>query len=78
MAHTTPYDLKERIDAEIDRLDELGIILKIDYSELQCHLLRRIIQFVCSVYKSIINNSLKDDHYPILHIGDIFCYYNGR
>nr|XP_022905220.1 uncharacterized protein K02A2.6-like [Onthophagus taurus] len=76
-----PYALKERIEAEIDRLEKLEIIEKTTYSEWGSPIVPVVKPSgeirLCADYKATINKNLEDDNYPIPRIDDLFSKLGG-
>lgn len=76
-----PYALKEKVDNEIDRLCQEGIITKIDNSEWGTPVVPIVKPNgtirLCADYKVTLNKMIKDEQYPIPIIEDIFAEMNG-
>ncbi|XP_046968007.1 uncharacterized protein K02A2.6-like [Vanessa cardui] len=76
-----PYALKSKIDNEIERLCEQGIITKIDHSEWGTPIVPIVKPNgsirLCADYKITLNKVIEDEKYPIPVIEDIFSEMNG-
>ena len=76
-----PLALRAKVEAELDRLKETGVIRPVEYSEwaapivpvLKCTGAIRI----CGDYKVTINQAVKMDKYPIPNINDLFTKLTG-
>ncbi|XP_055923526.1 uncharacterized protein LOC129953979 [Eupeodes corollae] len=76
-ARKVPYALQDKMNIEIDRLESEGIITKMQYSEWGTPVVPIIKKDgsirLCADYKITLNKVLKNDHYPIPHVEDIFA-----
>lgn len=72
-----PYALKDKIDAEIDRLEQMDIIEKVvhsDWGTPVVPVVKRNGQIrLCADYKATLNKFIQDDNYPIPKVEDIFA-----
>lgn len=76
-----PYALKEKVDTEIDRLCQQGVITKIDNSEWGTPVVPIVKPNgsirLCADYKVTLNKIIKDVQHPIPIIEDILVEMNG-
>lgn len=76
-----PYALKELIDEEIDRLENLDIIEKVTHSDWGSPIVPVVKSTgkirICADYKTTVNKFLKNDNYPIPRIQDLFAKMSG-
>lgn len=76
-----PFAIKDRVLEEIDRLEEKGIFTKVTYSDWGTPLVpvvkRNGSVRLCADYKCTLNPNLKDDHFPIPNIEEIFATMKG-
>ena len=80
-ARTVPHTLKPKVDAELDRLEQEGIITPVQYSRWaaavvpvlkQDHKIR-----LCGDYKLTVNRAARMDTYPIPKIEDLLSKLAG-
>ncbi|XP_031333813.1 uncharacterized protein K02A2.6-like [Photinus pyralis] len=80
-ARPVPYALKDRVNAEIDRLEAMGVIEKVVHSQWGTPVVPIVKSDdsirLCADYKVTLNRFLKDDKYPIPRIEDIFAKMSG-
>lgn len=76
-----PYGIKERVSNEIDRLEKLGIISKLEHSEWGTPVVPVVKPNgdirLCADYKVTLNKLIKDENHPIPRIEDIFSSMAG-
>ena len=76
-----PYALRDKVADEIKRLEKLGIIEKIDYSEYAAPIVPVLKSDstvrICGDYKVIINPDLEVPQYPLPKAEDLFSRLNG-
>lgn len=74
-ARNIPFALRDKINTEIDRLENVGVISKIAHSEWGTPIVPIIKPDqsvrLCADYKITLNKLLFDDHYPIPNIEEI-------
>lgn len=75
-----PYALKDRVEMELDRLEKLNIISKVD--EWGTPIVPVVKKpngslRICADFKVTVNQQIKDERYPIPRIEDIFSKMNG-
>ena len=78
---SVPFTLKEAIENDLDRLEQLGVITKVNYSEWAAPIVAvpktdggvRI----CGNYKVTINPVLEVDCYPLPMPEDLFATVSG-
>ncbi|XP_054274663.1 uncharacterized protein K02A2.6-like [Macrosteles quadrilineatus] len=81
-----PYALKEKVEKELERLETLGIITRVESSDWGTPIVPVVKPNgsvrICADYKVTLNKVIKDEHYPIpriddimskMHCGKIFC-----
>lgn len=76
-----PYALKDKVDEEIERLSQLGVITKVDNSEWGTPVVPIVKPNgsirLCADYKVTLNKYIKEEQYPIPIIEDILAEMNG-
>ena len=76
-----PYALRAKVNAEIGRLAESGIIEPVEFSEWAAPIVPVVKTDgsirICSDYKVTVNQAVKLDKYPLPHIDDIFASLEG-
>ncbi|XP_074039503.1 uncharacterized protein [Leptinotarsa decemlineata] len=76
-ARKVPYALQKKVEDEIDRLEKIGILTKIEYSEWGTPIVPIVKKDgtirLCADYKVTINTILKDDRYLMPNVEDIFA-----
>jgi len=80
-ARPMPYALKEPVEKELDRLEGLGIISKVDRSEWASPIVivpkaDKSIR-ICGDYKVTINQSVEEETYPLPNTEDLFATLAG-
>lgn len=80
-ARTLPLALRERVERELDRLQREGVIYKVDRSDYGTPIVPVIKSNgdirICGDYKVTINSRLKDFHYPLPRIEELFATLGG-
>ncbi|XP_054260334.1 uncharacterized protein K02A2.6-like [Macrosteles quadrilineatus] len=76
-----PYSLRSEIEKELKRLEECGIITKVDHSDWGTPIVPVVKPNgqvrICADYKVTVNKLIKDENYPIPRIEDIYTQMNG-
>ena len=77
-ARSVPYALKPRIEAELKRLEEVGIIEKVnssDWASPTVNVVKAdgVSNRVCGDFKVSINSQLEDEVYPLPVIQEVFA-----
>ncbi|XP_060761945.1 uncharacterized protein K02A2.6-like [Neoarius graeffei] len=80
-ARPLPYALKETVEKELDRLEAMGIISKVDHSEWASPIVvvpkaDKSIR-ICGDYKVTINHSVEEETYPLPNTEDLFANLAG-
>ncbi|KAI4895153.1 hypothetical protein NFI96_009265 [Prochilodus magdalenae] len=80
-ARPVPYALKDAVGRELDRLEQLGIISKVDRSEWAAPIVvvpkaDKSIR-ICGDYKVTVNQSVVDETYPLPNTEDLFATLAG-
>lgn len=80
-ARSVPYALKVTVEKELDRLEAMGVISKVDNSEWASPLVvvpkaDKSIR-ICGDYKVTINNSVEEETYPLPNTEDLFATLAG-
>ena len=80
-ARPVPYALKEKVEKELERLENEGIIQKVDHSEWATPIVAvpkedNTVR-ICGDYKTTVNPQLQVDQYPLPKIQDIFASLAG-
>ncbi|XP_054259880.1 uncharacterized protein K02A2.6-like [Macrosteles quadrilineatus] len=80
-ARPVPYALTEKVELELNRLKEAGIISKTDKSDWGTPIVPVVKPNgnirICADYKVTVNKQIKEEHHPIPRIEDIFAQMNG-
>ncbi|CAH2100780.1 unnamed protein product [Euphydryas editha] len=80
-ARPLPLALRERVATELERLQREGVIYKVDRSDYGTHIVAVIKSNgdirICGDYKITLNPILKDFHYPLPRIEEIFSILAG-
>jgi len=80
-AQTVPYSLKGKIEKELDRLVQQGVIEPITYSEWAAPIVPVLKKDgtvrICGDYKLTVNQAAKVDSYPLPKINDLFASLAG-
>ena len=82
-ARPVPYRLKEKVEIELDRLQNLGIISPVQHTELATPIVPIMKRDgnirLCGDYTVTVNQSLSADSYPLPRVEDIFAaLQNGK
>ena len=82
-ARPVPYRLKEKVEIELDRLQNLGIISPVQHAEWATPIVPIMKRdgniCLCGDYKVTVNQSLTPDSYPLPRLEDIFAaLQNGK
>ena len=78
---SVPFALKEAIEQDLDRLEQLQVITKVNYSEWAAPIV--VVPKpdgsvrICGDYKVTINPVLEADHYPLPTLEDLFATVAG-
>lgn len=76
-ARPVPFALRDKVSKELDRLEEMGTIEKVQYSEWAAPIVPRLKEDstvrICGDYKVTVNRVSKLDQYPIPKTEDIFA-----
>lgn len=76
-----PLALRAKVEAELDRLQEAGVIRPVEYSEWAAPIVPVLKATgavrICGDYKVTINQATKVDKYPIPNIDDLFTKLSG-
>ena len=74
-ARTVPYALRKKVEAELDRLEKVGVIEKVQFSAWAApivSILKRDGSLrICGDYKLTVNKAAIVDKYPLPRIEDI-------
>ena len=81
-ARPVPYALKDKVEKELERLENEGIIQKVDHSDWATPIVAvpkgdNTVR-ICGDYKTTVNPQLQVDQYPLPKIQDIFASLAGR
>ncbi|XP_064475485.1 uncharacterized protein K02A2.6-like [Ornithodoros turicata] len=80
-ARQVPYALKEKVFAELDRLESEGILTKVNVSEWATPIVPGVkpngTVSICGDFKSTINQHLAVDQYPLPLVEDVFAKLSG-
>lgn len=80
-ARPIPYGIRDKVEQEINRLVNEGILVQVDYSEWGTPIVpvakRNGSLRICGDYKVTINPHLKIDQYPLPRIQDLFSKLQG-
>ena len=80
-ARPVPYNLKAKIEQELQRLEKLGIITPIKSSKWAAPVVAVLKAngnlYLCGDYKVTINKHTQKDVYPLLWIEDFFAALGG-
>lgn len=78
---SVPYAIKDKVTKELNRLEETGILRRVDYAEWAAPIVpvpKRDGTFrVCGDYKVTINSALKVDQYPLPTPADLMASLTG-
>ena len=80
-ARSVPYALRAQVEQELDRLEKLGIIEKMEFAEWAAPIVPVVKRDgsvrICGDYKVSVNRAAKVDAYPLPRIEDLFASLNG-
>ena len=80
-ARLVPYALKDKVEQELQRLEEEGIIYKVNQSEWATPVVMVPMNDgslrVCGDYKTTVNQSADVDQYPLPNADDLFATLAG-
>jgi len=80
-ARTVPYALKVKIEKELDRLEQDGVIEPVTFSEWAAPTVPVLKKDgtvrICGDYKMTVNQAAKIDSYPLPKINDLFASLAG-
>ena len=80
-ARTIPLALREKVEAELERLESLGIIVPVQHSEWAAPVVPVLKQDgsmrLCGDYRVTINKAAKLDAYPLPRVEDLFAALSG-
>lgn len=80
-ARPIPYSLKQKVDLELDRLENAGVLTKTEHSQWGTPIVPVVKPNgdvrICADYRVTVNKQIQDEHYPIPKIEDIFANMNG-
>jgi len=78
---TVPYAYRERVEAELQRLEKEGVIRPVQFSDWAAPIVPVLKSNgsirICGDYKQTVNLAVKVDKYPIPHIDDLFAKITG-
>ncbi|XP_054272605.1 uncharacterized protein K02A2.6-like [Macrosteles quadrilineatus] len=76
-----PYALRPKVEEELDRLEKIGIISKVEQSDWGTPIVPVVKPSgkirICADFKVTLNKQIKDIKYPIPRIEDIFAKMSG-
>ncbi len=76
-----PYALRPKVEAELNRLTEMGVLLPVQYSEWATPIVPVVKKngavHICGDFKVTINPVLHIEHYPLPRIEDLFASLAG-
>ena len=80
-ARSVPFAIKEAIELELDRLEDAGILKKVDYSEWAAPIVAvpkkdRGIR-LCAAYMGTVNQELEVNQYPLPIPEELFATLAG-
>lgn len=80
-ARRVPYALEEKVEKEIERLEKLNVLTKVEDSDRGTPVVPILKPNgevrLCADYKVTLNRCIKDERHPIPRIEDIFVKMNG-
>ena len=80
-ARSVPFALQEVVETEIDRLEEIGVLGSVSYSEWASQI--TIVTKpdgtvrICGDYKNTINPVIENDIYPLPSVDEVFAKVQG-
>ena len=79
--HTVPFAIREKVGKELDKLEEQGVLRRVDYSEWAAPVVpvpkKDGSLRLCGDYKVTINPQLQVDQYPLPKPADLFTCLTG-
>ena len=75
-----PLSSLEFVENELQRLEDIGVIKKVDYSDWaspMVYMKKRNKLRICADFSAGLNNCIKDHSYPLPALEDIFSKLNG-
>ena len=79
--HSVPFAIREKVSKELDRLEEQGVLRRVDYSEWAAPVVpvpkKDGSIRICGDYKVTINPHLQIDQYPLPKPSDLFSCLTG-
>ncbi|XP_053085641.1 uncharacterized protein K02A2.6-like [Pangasianodon hypophthalmus] len=79
--HVLQYALRPKVEAELNRLTEMGVLLPVQYSEWATPIVPVVkkngAMHICGDFKVMINPVLYSEHYPLPRIEDLFASLAG-
>ena len=72
-----PFAIQEAIGRELDRLEQSGIIEKVNYAQWAAPMYRCQRRVICGDYKVTINEALEVDQYPMPKLDELFAALTG-
>lgn len=80
-ARTVPYALRGRVERELDRLQEVGVIEPVEFAEWAAPIVPVVKRDgsirICGDFKVTVNKIAKVDTYPLPRIEDLFASLSG-
>ena len=80
-AGPVPYSLQDKVNNEIDHLEEVGIIKKVPYSEWSSPIVPVVKDdnsvWICGDFRQTLNPQIHIEQYPMQHIEDMFSTLSG-
>ena len=80
-ARPVPYSLRTRVEAELNRLQDIGVISPVQFSDWAAPIIPVVKRDgnirICGDYKLTVNAVSKTDPYPLPRIEDIFASFSG-
>ena len=80
-ARTVPYAIREKVEADLDRLEQEGIIEPVQFSDWAAPIVPVLKKDgsvrICGDYKLTVNKAAKPDTYPLPRIEDLFASLAG-
>ena len=76
-----PFALKERVEAEIDRLESTGVIKPVTFSRWSVPIVP-VVKYsgkirICGDYKTTVNQVATPDLYPLPRVEELFAAMSG-